>query len=265
MSARPFVTIIIPTKNNGATIVKCLESLTKLDYPNYEIIVVDGHSTDGTDKIALKYGCTVIYEDIGTRAGAINVGLRVAKGDIVAFTDADCVVDRHWLDELVKCYYDDSVAGVGGPNYLIGTDVFSKILRFLSNLINTRWILATSRVTQIDHNVGCNSSYRKEILLSIGGFDEKLVTAEDLDIDYRIRQRGYKLIFTPTAKVYHFKHFTFKKFIKWCYRFGYGKGQLIKKYRKLVFSPLHLLLGLLLLPYGIGMIVGYFRGYKGEK
>jgi glycosyltransferase involved in cell wall biosynthesis len=255
MIEKPFVSIVVPTKNNAKTIYRCLKSLKGLKYPKYEIIVVDGCSGDGTNNIALEQGCKVYSEMIGTRAGALKIGFKHAAGEIVVFTDADCTVEPDWLNELVKHYDGESVAGVGGVNNIVLTDVYS---RFLSSIkfSGVRWAFRNPTVIYVNHNVGCNSSYRKKCLSEIGGFDKSLITAEDVDLDYRLRQRGYKLVFTPHAKIKHYKHFSLKKFIRWLYRFGFGKGQILRKYTKPIFPLSHFLLAIILPPYGFGMIMG---------
>jgi len=111
------VSIVIPTKNNADILEKCLKSIQNLDYPKekMEVIIVDGNSTDGTVDIAKKYGCKVIFEDRGTISYARDVGVRNAGGRFIAFTDADCAVDRDWIKELIK-HFNGDVAAVGGPN-----------------------------------------------------------------------------------------------------------------------------------------------------
>jgi len=115
----PKVSIIIPTKNNGDILEKCLASIRNLDYPpkdKYEVIIVDGHSTDGTVEIAKKYGCKVVYEDVGTHDGACNVGIKTAKGEFIAFTDADRAITKIWFKNLVKHFNSENIVSVGGPN-----------------------------------------------------------------------------------------------------------------------------------------------------
>ena len=97
------VSIIIPTKNNAGILEKCLKSIENLDYPKeeLEVVIVDGHSEDGTVEIARKYGCRVVYESVGTIGGARNIGVQNSNGEFIVFTDADCVAERDWLKNLL--------------------------------------------------------------------------------------------------------------------------------------------------------------------
>jgi glycosyltransferase involved in cell wall biosynthesis len=163
------VSIVIPTKNNGDILEKCLISIQNLDYPKEEIetIIVDGHSTDGTVEIAKKYGCKIVYEDIGTRGGACNIGVKNANGEFkfIVFTDADCVVPKNWLKNLVKHFNSEKIACVGGPNVTPKDDTeFAKcvgvVLSFLSKP-GSRYGFNIDRVTETFHNSGCNVAIEK--------------------------------------------------------------------------------------------------------
>jgi len=252
----PLVSVIVPTMNNVKTIRKCIGSLQCMDYPKFEIIIVDGYSKDGTDVFAAEQGCRVVYENSGSRAAALNEGLRRASGEIVAFTDSDCVVESDWLNQLVTYYDNPLVAGVGGPNNLVRMNPFSNLLLKLRFFESFRWLHASGRATEIDHNTGCNSSYRTTHLSSVGGFDSRLVAAEDVDLDLRLGKMGLKLVFTPRARIHHYKSFTPRGFVRWLYRFGYGAGILIRKHRSFVLHPFHLLVALVVPPYGVGMLAG---------
>ena len=100
----------------------CLASIQNLDYPKdrYEVIIVDGHSTDDTVEIAEKYGCKVVYEDVGTRGDGCNIGVKNAKGEYIAFTDADCVAQKDWLKNLIKQFTMKKIASAGDPNITLG-------------------------------------------------------------------------------------------------------------------------------------------------
>ena len=228
------VSIIIPTKNNGDILEKCLSSIKNQDYPKdkYEVIIIDGHSTDDTVEIAKKYRCKIAYEDVGTRGGACNIGIKNAKGEFIAFTDGDCVVPKDWLRNLIKHFNDKNIASVGGPNITPEDDTeFAKcvgeVLSFLSKP-GSRYGFNADEVIETFHNSGCNVVYRKKVIEEAGWFNEKLVTCEDEELDYRIKEKGYKILYTPDAKVYHYRRPTWKRFYKQAYKYAMGRMQAIK-------------------------------------
>lgn len=228
------VSIVIPTKNSGAVLDKCLASIASQNYPKgeYEVIIVDGHSSDETVEIAGRYGCTVVYEDEGTIGGARNVGVAYSKGAYIVFTDADCVVAGDWLSNLVREFSDETIASVGGPNTTPDDDTaFARsvgaVLRFLSNP-GPRYGFDADKVGEIYHNPTCNSAYRRSIFEAAGGFNSRLITCDDEELDYRIRARGYTILYTPDARVFHYRRPTWKSFMEMAYRYGIGRMQAIK-------------------------------------
>ena len=267
------VSIIIPTKNNGDILEKCLTSIQNLDYPKnkYEVIIVDGYSTDNTVEIAKKYGCKVVYENVGTIGGARNIGVKIAEGEYIVFTDSDCVVDRDWLKNLIREFKDEKIASVGGPNITPEDDTeFAKcvgdVLKFLSTA-GPRYGFYTDKVMEIYHNPTCNSAYRKSIFQEVGGFNPKLITCDDEELDYRIRKKGYKILFTPHAKVLHYRRPTWKKFAKMAWNYGIGRMQAIKLHRDMGrwyhYTPFTLI-SLLILLFGLSpvnplfLLIGFF-------
>ena len=257
------VSIIIPTKNNGDILEKCLASIQNLDYPKdeYEVIIVDGHSTDGTVEIVKKYGCKVVYEDKGRISYARDLGVKHAEGEFIAFTDADCVVDRNWLKELIRHFADENVAAVGGPNITPEDDTefarcVGEVLSFLSKP-GARYGLREERRREIYHNPTCNVMYKKEVLEEVGGFNHNLITVDDEELDYRIRRKGYKILYTPKAIVYHYRRPTWKKFAKMAWNYGIGRMQAIKLHRDMGkwyhYTP-SALISLLLLLFGLSAL-----------
>ncbi len=233
------VSIIIPTKNNADTLEKCLKSISNLDYPkeDLEVIIVDGHSKDGTVEIAKRYGCKVVYENIGTIGGARNIGVQNSTGYFIVFTDADCVVEKEWLKNLLKEFRDEKIASVGGPNITPEDDTeFGKyvgdVFEILSK-VGARYAYNSDRIVDIYHNPTCNSAYRRDIFERFGGFNPKLVACDDEELDYRIRRAGYKIIFTPFARVYHYRRSSFKSFAKMAWNYGIGRGQVIRLHREM--------------------------------
>ncbi len=233
------VSIVIPTKNNADTLEKCLDSIRSLDYPEdeLEIIVIDGYSVDGTVKIANKYGCRLFFENGNTISYARNIGQKKARGEFVAFTDADCIVDKNWIKELIKHFKDERIASVGGPNITPEDDTdFGRSIGIVLSLLSkvgARYGISGGKVREVNHNPTCNVMYRKNVLEEIGGFNPKLITADDEELDYRIRKKGYKILYTPSALVYHYRRPSWKKFMKMAWNYGLGRMQAIKIHREM--------------------------------
>jgi glycosyltransferase involved in cell wall biosynthesis len=260
----PFVSITIPTKNNEDVIGGCMESLINLEYPkeSYEIIIVDGHSTDKTVEIATKYGVKVFYEEGGSRASACNVGIMHVRGDYVAFTDADCIVDKRWLKNSLKYFSDEKIAGVGGPN-IVPEDVvpFGKAIDFvISHSIFSAGATYAKKLgtpSEVASIGGCNSIYRTKILKQVFPIDE-ITTAEDDLLNYRIRMMGFKLIDAPDVFVWHYRHWDNpKSFLKRIIAYSKGRVQAGRLYKEMV-KPLHKLAGFSLPVTLFTMIILYF-------
>jgi len=232
------VSIVIPTKSNENELERCLLSIFNLDFPNFEVIVVDGHSQDNTVEIAKKYGCRVLYENKGTRAAAINIGVRFAKGEYVAFTDADAAVEKHWLANLVNVLKGESVIGAAMGRQLIPKDAnfFTKcVMKAWQTFFGGGTLQAIGeRPVQlyVDHPVGVNSIVKKTVFEQVGGLSEDLVTAEDVELGFNIRSLGYKIAYVSDAIVLHYRLAHPLGFFKRMIQYGYGRAQLFKKNRR---------------------------------
>jgi cellulose synthase/poly-beta-1,6-N-acetylglucosamine synthase-like glycosyltransferase len=245
------ISVVIPVYNCRDTLSGCLDSLSGQDHPDYEIIVVDDGSTDGTNEICESYPrVKVISVENGGPSRARNIGAAMARGEIVAFTDGDCIADRQWLKELEKGFSSPEVAGVGGnqTSPRDETDFGMLVLEIFETLgIVTYYIQTAHMMGETEHNPSCNSAYRKRVLNEVGGFDETLWPGEDVDLDYRIRQLGYKLIYNPRALVRHYRPGTYKGFARMMRRYGASAWHLFKRYglfRTLHYEPIVMVLGL---------------------
>jgi len=195
--------IIIPVRNGSAVISDCLNALLKQDFQgSYEIIVIDDGSTDNTCEIVKGFeGIKLIKQKPLGPAAARNNGAKKAKGNIIVFTDADCLPEKNWLKEMLSPFSEKSVAAVQGA---YKTRQRSLIARFVQIEIEHRYEKML-RSKSIDWVGSYSAAYRREIFLKEGGFSTKFPRAsgEDPELSYRLQKKGYKLVFNPNAIVYH--------------------------------------------------------------
>ena len=255
----PKISVVIPVYNCRETIRKCLNALAALDHSSFEVIVVDDGSTDGTAEICEAFpGTKVIRLDRGGPSCARNVGISQAQGEFVAFTDGDCIVDRKWLAELEKGFGRPEVAGVGGDQKSPEDETttgkriqeFLKLIGFMTDYIKT-----ASTMRETEHNPSCNVMYRKSALAEVGGFDEELFPSEDVELDLKIRRRGYGLLYNPAAVVGHYRPGNYRDFASMMKRYGGSQRYLVARhgfFRRLHFVPA--ILGMWLIMIIVGLI-----------
>jgi GT2 family glycosyltransferase len=223
----PRVSVVICAYNAASTLEDNLSSLAQLDYPNYEVIVVNDGSTDKTPEIASRYPFRMISVPNGGLSAARNLGLNAATGEIVAYTDADTRVDRHWLSHLVQPFIETDVAGVGGPNVVPSDDswVAQCVARSPGGPVHVMIDNTTA-----EHIPGCNMAFRKSALDSISGFDPTYTKAgDDVDICWRLQERGLRLGFAPGALVWHHHRASVKAYFR--QQVGYGEGESFLQHR----------------------------------
>jgi O-antigen biosynthesis protein len=218
----PRVSVIVCAYNAADTLEDNLQSLERLTYPDYEIILVNDGSRDRTAEIARRHPSVRLIEmpNQGLSA-ARNVGLAEATGEIAAYTDADTRVDPDWLTFLVQPFLQSDVVGSGGPNVVPADDppVAQCIARAPGGPTH---VLLDDRTAE--HVPGCNMAFRRDALLSIGGFNPIYLRAgDDVDVCWRLQSRGWKIGFAPSALVWHHHRASVKAY--WRQQVGYGEGE----------------------------------------
>jgi glycosyltransferase involved in cell wall biosynthesis len=228
LSEYPKVSVVICAYNAETTMEACLASLRNLKYPAFEVIVVDDGSTDRTGKIADSYeGFHVIHQENKGLSAARNVGIAASLGEIVAFTDSDCVVDPDWLHYLVATFLSTGLPAVGGPNLPPPED--SVVAACVAASPGGPLHVLLDDV-EAEHIPGCNMAFRREVLEEIGGFDPIYRSAgDDVDVCWRLQDRGYRIGFSPAAMVWHFRRNTMKAYIG--QQKGYGKAEALLYFR----------------------------------
>lgn len=217
----PRISVVVCSYNGSSTIRDCLDGLAEIDYPDFEVIVVNDGSTDGTGDIAKEYDVRVISTENRGLSNARNTGMKAATGEIVAYTDDDARPDPHWLKYLALTYMTTDFAGVGGPNIAPPGD--GRIADAVANAPGGPvHVLITD--TQAEHIPGCNCSFRKDALEAIGGFDPIYRAAgDDVDVCWRLQENGGKLGFNAAAMVWHHRRNSVKTY--WKQQIGYGKAE----------------------------------------
>ncbi len=217
----PFISVVVCSYNGARTIRECLEGLVKLEYPHYEVIVVNDGSTDLTAEIAHEYDVRLISIPQSGLSHARNVGMQAARGEIVAYIDDDAYPDPHWLTYLTHTFRQTSDVGVGGPNLPPPGD--GMVAECIANAPgNPSHILLSDQ--EAEHIPGCNMAFRKACLEAIGGFDHQFRTAgDDVDICWRLQQQGWTIGFHPTALVWHHRRNSVCRYYK--QQYGYGKAE----------------------------------------
>jgi glycosyltransferase involved in cell wall biosynthesis len=218
---KPRFSIIVCTHNGARTIRETLARIGDLDYPNYEVIVVDDGSTDETAAIVRDFPVRLISGKNRGLSEARNIGLRAATGEFVAYIDDDAYPDPQWLDYLAASFLTGDHAAVGGPNVEPPDEGF--VAECVANAPGGPvHVLLTDQLAE--HIPGCNMAFRKAELESIGGFDAQFRTAgDDVDICWRFAQRGWTLGFSPAAIVFHHRRSSVRAYLK--QQRGYGRAE----------------------------------------
>lgn len=219
---REFISVVVPTYNRKEQLGATLNSLLRQTYSNkgYEIVVVDDGSTDSTadevEKLRKKSKVKIKFFRQGNKgpAAARNLGVSKALGEIVAFTDDDCIVPKNWLERLAESFLRENVVGVGGDTIASEKELQKNIFARLDRW-KCKYIHGGLREKEFLGNFDCpigggaNTAYKKFVLVEMGGFNEKLRTGEELDLKRRICEGGYKLMYIPLIVV-HNKEYSLK-------------------------------------------------------
>jgi cellulose synthase/poly-beta-1,6-N-acetylglucosamine synthase-like glycosyltransferase len=231
------VTVVVPVRNRELTIQPLLESLQKLDYDRnkVEVIVVDGNSTDKTREIVKKYPVKLVVEKRKGLNLARNTGIKCTKGEIVAFTDSDCIVPPNWITKIVENFKDPQVSCVGGSAKALDSDFISQ---YADNSIVRLMPFFTKREELekvkpfFRHPAGCNMAFRRKVAEEVGYFDENIQYGfDEVEFADRICRAGYKMVLDPDVVVWHKHRSTFKEFLKQNFQYGKGSGLVLKRKR----------------------------------
>jgi GT2 family glycosyltransferase len=223
----PCVSVVVCTYNGGRTLEQCLRSLLALDYPDYEVIVIDDGSTDNTPAILSHFpGVRAIRQPNRGLSVARNVGFRAATGSVIAYTDSDCFADPDWLTHLVHQLQRSGAAAVGGPN--LTPEDGRRAACVAASPGQPTHVLENEQTAE--HVPGCNMAFRREALVAINGFDPQYRKAgDDVDVCWRLQQAGYWITFAPGAFVWHHRRQGPRAYLK--QQAGYGEAEALLRFK----------------------------------
>ena len=250
--------VVIATHNRAQILEKCLSALANqtISKREYEIILTDDGSTDNTNEIVNRFiknnpevQMNYTYQENSGPAKARNRGIEYSKGELILFTDDDCIVPTNWIEVLAKQYViHPEIAGAGGW-YEYPPDLYKKS-EFVYYSMYSHYRIYGERIKteEINNNIflknpsgnTSNMSYRKDILEKVGGFDETInfVGLVDWELKKRIMDLGYPLLYIPFF-VTHLKPLGFKEIIRKFFNRGRGRYHIVKKNPELknIYTP----------------------------
>ena len=219
--------VVIATYNRRESLLRCLAAVTQLDYPDYEVIVVDDGCTDGSIAAAQERFPQVRYLGHATNTGepaARNRGVHAATGDVIAFTDDDCLPPRDWLRRHARHYDDARIAAAGGPqvcpapNFYEEFDAAQWTIRFDG-------LETIEHIDNYEHLLTGNMSVRREVFARVGPFDEGFRSGCDSDFIRRVSRAGYRFVRDPDLQVDHLKVHDFLPYL--AFRFHRALGSVL--------------------------------------
>ncbi len=218
------ISVVIITRNEEYYIKDLLDSLVTQTVLPHEIIIVDAESTDETPRIIRgymkQYDFIKLYIEQGTRGEGRNYGAYKATGDVIAFIDADCIANAFWIQELIEGMKKADV--VAGESVRLGYHAFSTLQR----------VGIFHKGTDVTYP-SCNLAYSETAFRKIKGFDSSFKEAEEVELNFRAVDAGFKLIYHPQAKVYHRVRESIRGFIKQSFWYGFGRKELTLKHGSL--------------------------------
>ncbi|MEM6821236.1 MAG: glycosyltransferase [Verrucomicrobiota bacterium] len=230
LKSPPKVSVVVCSYNGSSTLKGCLEALEKQSYSDYEIIVVDDGSTDDTQGVLAKFPdvTSVRQENMGLSA-ARNVGIEAAAGEVIAYTDSDCMPDEDWLYFLIQTLLLEKTAAVGGPNISPPAHQWVQAAVAVSPGAPGHVLFNDRRA---EHVPGCNMAFWKWALIGINGFDPVYRKAgDDVDVCWKLLDQGYEIAFSPAAVVWHHRRFCVKTYFS--QQRGYGEAEALLRFQHL--------------------------------
>jgi len=256
---QPFVSIIVPCKKVDEYAKECVEHCQRLDYGNYEVLLLPDDASGNVD------GVRVISTGCVTPGKKRNIGIANAEGEFCAFIDSDAYPSKDWLRNALKYFNDSTVAGVGGPGLTPEQDSFMQrasghvLSSFMVGGISSRY--KAERVYESDDVHSCNFIARKTVLKETGGWNERYWPGEDTLICLAIKRQGKKLVEASDVVVYHHRRPLFAPHLKQVSRFGSHRGFFAKRFPENSFKLTYFLPSLFVLFLFAGVFASFIYSF----
>lgn len=227
------VSVVIPVYNDNR-IGRCLKSLAKqsLDKGFFEIIVIENGTKGRYQEICEKCGARYFNIQQKSMPLARNVGLSESQGEIVMFTDADCVANTDWIENLVNAFKNKNYVGFGGKieRYFpkTKTEIYGK------NVGLGQTELSYLQILDKPYVVFANAAFRKHEILKVGGFDEELLSGSDVDLCWKLGLANYRIGTCENAIIFHENRKNAIEYFKTYFRYAVYQSLLFKKYRSVI-------------------------------
>jgi GT2 family glycosyltransferase len=211
------LSVIIVTLNRADCMQRCLSQLFSQERDagqSLQVIVVDASADEKTRRVTDSFPDVIYLRNelgYGHMTAGRNIGLAVATGDVISFIDDDAFAHPGWLKALIAAYSDVTVGAVGGralnrqPNEeTTGVDDVGKLKP--DGTLSANFAANTGKIIDVDHMIGCNMSFRRDVLMGMGGFREDCIgteVGEETDCCMRLKRLGHRIVYTPFAVVDH--------------------------------------------------------------
>lgn len=237
----PFVSVIVPTYNEKGFVGPCIEGFQNQSYPpdRFEILVVDGMSADGSrDEVlalaALDPRVRLIDNPRRVAAAAANEGIRHAQGDVLCFLSAHGVPHTDYVASSVRVLLETGAGGVGGKYLHVGLD---RVSRAIGLAMSSPFGMASPhRVSSAQREADTIShpTFIRQVFDAVGGYDETLSRNEDYELNYRVRQAGFRLVFSPEISSVYRPRSSLKALARQFYAYGHGKAEVMRRHPRSV-------------------------------
>jgi GT2 family glycosyltransferase len=227
----PLMSVVVAARDASGELDRCLASLLEIDYPagRYELLVVDTGSTDRTAEVIKRFPVRYLHEPSPSVSAGRNTGIRASRGEVVAFTDPDCLVSRQWLSQLANAFADPEAGAVAGAIVPYPPRTYAELYAARRR--------SHSQERAMSHPLRPfamtpNLAFRRQILDRIGLFDTRFPGGgwEDADLCWRFARHGGRIRYAPRAIVFHRYRTTARDFLVQHYRYGYGLSLIHDKY-----------------------------------